>query len=511
MSNSRAIYPHSCMAIRLLLFALSIASLSAGVRTDAQHTVNNRRELKRAVDHLVEDKAFENAFWGIVVRDLSSGEILYERNGRKSFIPASNTKLYTTAAALDRLGPDFAYTTSVWTDGGIANGRLQGNLIIRGSGDPTIGGRFFEDDWTAVFRAWADSLRLKGVTSIGGDLVGDDDLFDDLHLGFGWNWDDETFGYSAEIGALVFNEGCVPFEISGSAPGTPARIRQPIRTPYVTFENRTVSVHGDSSRSASFSKKRASNHFILAGRYPEGKTDSDCLATSDPTGYFLAVLHQTLIASGIAVLGDRVDVDDLSIRPDYKAEGYRKLFDHRSPPLLEIVRQTNKDSNNLPAEQLLKTLGAVKDSTGIGCAESGIRAATHTFARAAVDTSRLQLVDGSGLSRRNLITPEMTVDLLSYMYHHPDASVSQAYITSLPIAGIDGTLERRFSNNGLAKATARAKTGHVGNVSTLSGYVSSAAGTPLAFSIMCNSFTVRTRETDAVQDVIVNLLAAYRR
>lgn len=502
-------------AIRGVVFLLLV--LLGPLEAWSQTNPRNTRQLRRAIDQVLDVDAFENATWSLLVVDLNSGRTLYQRNAQKSFIPASNTKLYTTAAALDQLGPDYVYETPLYADSPVVDGVLQGNLIVRGSGDPVIGGRFNDGDITEAFRDWADALKAAGITRIAGDLIGDDDFFDDQALGFGWNWDDETFWYAAETGALSLNDNNVDLTIAGQTPGGPASITwEPLNTSYVTVVNQSRTVHPDSSLDEGYVRPRGTNTLLISSEVPAGRADLESLTITNATLFFMHVLRETLLREGISVAGAPVDVDDLSIKPNYDAPQMRRLATHTSPPLRDIVEVLNKQSQNLYAEQVLKTLGAVlpADSTESepGSAWMGIDAAMRTYARAGVDTSRIQLRDGSGLARHNLVTAEMTNALLRYMWHHPDSSTQQAFYHSLPIGGVDGTLRWRYPDEtDPARANVRAKTGTVSNASTLSGYVRTARGTPLAFVIMANHYTVPTREVRNAQDAIVSLLARYQR
>ena len=494
------------------LFPLFILIPSSGLL--AQPSSEAGRALAGGIDAILDAPAFENAWWGVVVVNLTTGVRLYQRNEGRSFIPASNTKLYTTAATLDQLGPSFRYETTIFGDGPVEAGTLAGNLIIRGSGDPVIGGRFNEGDLNETFRDWAKALRTAGITTIAGDLIGDDDLFDDTALGYGWSWDDVPFWYSAEIGALSFNDNCVDFSIQGQQAGMPGVISwTPDNTDYVSVRNSTLTVHQDSSLVEGYVRSAEGNRFTLSSRVPAGKVDLESLAVTNPTLYFLHVLRATLVAQGIAVEGRIVDVDDLSIKPDYASSKVHPLAVHLGPPLQDIVKVINKQSQNLYAEQLLKTLAAhrpVDDPDLVpGSAAMGVAAVMKTLSLAGVDTSRIQLTDGSGLSRMNLVTPGMTAALLTYMWNHPSTEVRRAFLASLPVGGLDGTLRYRFTD-GPARGNVRAKTGTVSNASALSGYLSSATGAPLAFVLMSNHYTGPTSEIRSAQDAVVNILANYR-
>ena len=463
---------------------------------------------------MLEDEALENAWWGVHIVDLSNGEVIYSHNAGKSFIPASNTKLYTSAAALDQLGPDYVYTTRLYHDGTVENGVLKGNLIVRGSGDPTIGFRPDQDDPTALFRAWADSLLRRGITRIEGDLIGDDDLFADDAIGYEWSQADLLYYYGAEISALSFNDNVVSFSIASRAPGEAGTVSwEPLSTSYVEVQNATVTGPDGSRLDEGYYREPGTNRFVLSSQVPPGFTDEEDLAIHNPTLYFTHILRETLVDEGISVTGVARDIDVLPLKPSYSDGQLGLLAVHDSPPLDSIAAWVNKDSNNLYAEMMLRTLGAVRPLPGsdaeAGSAAMGLDVAYETFGAAGVDTSRLHLVDGSGLSRHNLVTPEMTVQLLRYMDGHPRPEVREAFLESLPIGGVDGTLENRYRGTP-AETHVLAKTGTVSHASTLSGYVTGATGRRFAFSLMCNHYTVPTRVVRAVQDRVVNhLRAAY--
>ncbi|ARA92412.1 D-alanyl-D-alanine carboxypeptidase/D-alanyl-D-alanine-endopeptidase [Rhodothermaceae bacterium RA] len=505
----------------LLILLLAGPSVVAG-----QPAPRSPRQLQHAVDQVLADTLFRNAFWGVLVYDLAHDRTLVARHAGKSFLPASNTKLYTTAAALDLLGPDFRYRTTLYAAGTVRDSVLHGALLLRGAGDPSLGS-YYDPltgepvdslDVTAVFRAWADSLRAAGIAAIEGDVIGDDDVMDDQPLGIGWSWDDEPYSYAAELGGLVFSDNVIRLRIEGRSPGAPARLTwRPLQTDYVEVVNRTRSVPADSSFDLDYDRARAQNILYVSGEAPQGRSRETALTISNPTRYAAHVLRQVLMDEGIAVLGAARDVDDLSIRPDYAAPTVVPVATYLSPPLSDLVRIVNKPSQNLYADQLLRTLGVhvpvdlpEEEAGPPGSTERGLTAAMRTFARAGVDTSRLRLADGSGLSRMNLVTPEMTLALLRYMWHHPDPATRAAFLASLPVGGVDGTLEHRFPD-GPAHGSVRAKTGTLTGVSTLSGYVPSARGTPLAFVVMCTSHTVRSADARAVQDALVDLFARYRR
>jgi len=442
------------------------------------------------------------------VKDVETGYAWYQKDVGRSFIPASNTKLYTTAAALDLLGADFRYETGIWTDGVISDGVLSGNLIIQGSGDPVIGGRFNGGDITQTFRQWADSLKSAGVYRIDGLIIGDDDAFDDQELGYGWQWDDLDYWYAAEISALSFNDNCIDFQLIARAENMPAELKwEPMMTTYIQATNTSKTIAAGGSISENYRRAKDSNSFTLGSSVPVGRTDFESLTVHNPTAYFVHVLREVLLQEGIAVEGLSMDIDDLPLKP---GTDRTHLFSYFSPPFRDIIKVLNKNSQNLYAEQVLKTLAFQLPVSGFtpGSSAMGIARARKVFGIAGLDTLHLQLVDGSGLARQNLVTSDMTTALLQYMAKHPDADTRSAFLDSLPIGGVDGTLSSSMKETAAAN-NVRAKTGTVGNASALSGYVTTASGSRLVFSIMANHFTESSRGPRLLQDRIVEILALH--
>ena len=495
----------------LSLFALLIISALFTVPS-AKAQTETLAELRAAIDRVVAEGELPNAWWTILVWDADSGASLYEKDTGRSFIPASNTKLYTTAAALDILGPDFRFETRLNTDGTVENGVLKGNLVVVGSGDPVIGGRFTDGDITAYFRSWADSLKTMGITTIDGHIIGDDDAFDEQYIGYGWQWDDLPWWYAAEMSALSFNDNCVDFRLEGTTEGMPAVLSwQPMMTSYVTARNESITIGSGGGIDENYFRMQGTNDFVLGSEVPEGRVDVESLSVSNPTAFFVHVLREVLLDEGIAVRGRSIDIDDLAVKPS--RTGQTHLFSHFSPTLGEIVHPLNKRSQNLYAEQVLRAIAVSKlpaaHEPDAGSAALAIdRARRLTFGPAGLDTLRIQLVDGSGLARQNLVTSTMTARLLSYMWHHDDAATREAFLESLPIGGVDGTLSGRMRGTA-AEGNVRAKTGTLGSVAALSGYVTTANGKTLIVSMMANHYTESSSGPRLVQDQVMDILARH--
>jgi D-alanyl-D-alanine carboxypeptidase/D-alanyl-D-alanine-endopeptidase (penicillin-binding protein 4) len=497
--------------ISLLILVLGTPPAQAQPATEVPAA---EEDIRQAVTDTIEAGRYSGAFWGIEVTNLRTGRPLFRHHPSHLFTPASNTKLLTAAAALRRLGPDYRYETGLYVDGAVRNEVLHGNLIVRGSGDPTLGGYQQRNDPTAVFRDWVDSLKAAGITRIEGAIVGDDDPFSDVPLGEGWSWNDVPYAYAAEINGLVFNNNAIDLEVRGRRPGAPGQIAwTPFDTDFVRVRNQTRTVPPDSSSDEEYDRPFGKNVFTVRSRIHPREIQEETLTITEPTRYFTHVLREVLLQEGISVQGRGVDVDAMPIKPSYTADSVRQVGTYRSPPLRRIVRTMNHESQNLYAEQLLRTLAIVNrpDTTSEeltkGSSALGALAVRTELAEVGVDTSRVQLVDGSGLSRKNYLSPRAMTRLLETMWVDADSALQSAFYESLPTGGTEGTLEYRYKDGAAARNNVQAKTGTLSGVSALSGYVQTAQGTPLSFVIFCNHHMAETDAVRAAQDAIVNALA----
>ncbi len=472
--------------------------------------------LRAELEEIFADPAFENAHWGVMVQSLETGEVFYRREAESLFMPASNNKLVTAAVALARLGTDYRFRTLVATNGSLAeDGVLTGDLVVVGGGDPAISERFYDDDPTAPFRDWADSLEALGVARIAGDLIGDDDLYDDVHLGPGWSWDYLDDYYAAEIGALLYNEGVVTYKIMpGDSAGAPAEVIALPPTEYLSVDLDVVTVADSSihfpergplpgtvvrSERSPFSNQARIWGTIWAGR----DTVTRYIAAHDPTLFFVSVLREVLEGEGIDVAGRPIDIDSLAA--DALGDSLTTLFVHTSPPLGEIVVPFLKRSQNQIGEMLLRHVGA--EDSDIGSVREGRRAVEATLSGWGITESSYIYVDGSGLSRYNYLSPDAIVRLLRTMYRRPEFD---AFYEALPIAGVDGTIESRMTGT-RAEDNARAKTGYIANSRALSGYVTTLDGEVLAFSMIANNFDESIDAAEYLQDLAVERLANFSR
>lgn len=482
-----------------LLLVISIFFLQACIPNPGLRTAPNTIDLLRSeINYLLTDPNLGNAYIGVYVESLDDGKVLFRQNEHKLFVPASNMKLYTTAVGLSYLGASYKYRTLVGMDGSLENGGVNGNLIIKGSGDPTISGRFYDGDMLAIFHNWADSLKQAGVHTISGDLIADNSFFENDILADGWNWDDEPYWYSAQPSALSYNDNCVDFTIfPGTETGGAVQVQQAPDIAYLDIVNTAKTSAADSLPKLKITRDRAKNLVRISGTLPlGGKNIKESISVEKPAEFFIRTLRNVLSENGITIEG----VNHVSSKQTVLSD---TLFTHTSPPLSEIISVINKKSHNLYAEQLLKTMGKLKAEEG--SFKSGANVVSKRVNSFAIAPDEFMMVDGSGLSRKNFVSPYASATLLKKMYLHPEF---EYYYDSLPIAGVDGTLENRMKGSA-AQGKVRAKTGYVRHMRALSGYVYDRTGTPYVFSIMVNNYTVPTAYVNALQDKICILISNY--
>lgn len=493
-----------------IVIALILVLLAAGCSTfDAVKEPSSSLEALRAeLARKFDDPEFENAHWGVKITSLKTGETVYARNENKMFMPASNMKLFTSASATMALGPDYRYVTRLIANGAVVDSVLRGDVIIAGSGDPTISGRFNDGKVTETFEHWADSLASLGVTSIAGNVIGDDNCFDDDFYGNGWSADYETDYYAAQFGGISFNDNCVDLRIVPSATiGDICSVFVVPNTGYVTLVNQTITAAvEDSVNDITFHRKRGTNTIVIRGSVSQGKEPwIESVAVDNPTLYTATVLKEILASKGITVGGAAMDIDDMSDSLRYGDSLHLASF--TSVPYSVIMRTINKPSQNFYAEQVFRTMG--KERLGIGSSENGRKVAHAVLSQWGVDTVRLRYADGSGLSRLNLITPNDIVAILTGI-HREGEKYFLPFYESLPIAGVDGSIRNRMKGTA-AEGNVHAKTGFIGYVRALSGYATSRDGEMFAFSLVANHYTVPTRKAEQIQNDVCVLLANFKR
>ena len=449
------------------------------------------------LDRLLADPALNGATVSLMVRDARSGSTLYQHNPRTRLIPASNLKLLTTAAAMDVLGPQYRFSTQLLSNGTRQGERLSGNLYLRGLGDPTT--QF------ADYQALAARLASQGVRQVQGDLVFDDTWFDAERLGVDWAQDDESTYYAAQISALTvspnsdFDAGTLL--VTAQAPvmiGQPVNVAVSPATDYVHLNNRAVS--GPANNYA-ITRQHGTNLLQLTGTLAPGTRSRQWVSVWEPTQLVANLFEQALAQQGISVLGRRIIGAATPATATVVAE-------HQSAPLQELITPLLKLSNNNMSEALLKAMG--RQTANAGTAEAGVAAVAGFMRRQGLDPATLSQVDGSGLSRRNLVSSQNLTDLLLATARQP---WFEAWYNALPIAGnsdrmTGGSLRYRLRGTA-AENNLHAKTGSMAGVSSLSGYLTDGEGRRLVFSMISNNYVSDAAPIRALENRLALALAQW--
>lgn len=470
-------------------------------------------ELAARIRELIRRPEFASSQLALKVASLDTGRVLFEENAQKWMQPASNLKLFTVAAALDRFGPDYRFVTSVYAAARPdAAGTVRGDLVVYGRGDPTFATRFNPEGDRDYYRA-VDELAARvaaaGLRRVEGDLVGDESYFAGLPLAFGWEWDDLQWWYGAEVSALSVNDNSVDLTVRpGARVGDPCQISLGPVTPLVTVVDRTRTTPRGTKRELDVHRPLGQNVLEVSGSLPlddRGYTAS--VAVSHPALMFATMFRQALERRGVTFTGRTRTVNWREReRAPLDVSTLVEIATRQSPPLSVIAAQTMKPSQNLYTELLLRALGkATTTDPKLSSAEAGVAAVKNFLRGAGVEESQLNMLDGSGLSRGNLVTAEATVRLLAYMNRHRHGA---AFRAALPVAAVDGTLRSRMRGTPAA-SNVRAKTGTLSSSTTLSGYLFTAAGERLVFSLMINNPPRDTDPRTAFTDAVAVLLASF--
>jgi D-alanyl-D-alanine carboxypeptidase/D-alanyl-D-alanine-endopeptidase (penicillin-binding protein 4) len=437
--------------------------------------------------------------WGIVVQSLDNEERLFELNPHALLVPASVAKLVSAATAADAVGWNYAWSTQLEAAGEVRDGVLSGDLIVTGGGDPATGGRGGDD----AIEAFITALKRAGIRRIDGRVVGDDDALEDGRPAFAWAWDDLGYPSGALYGALNYAENKTLVTIgAGSAAGAATEISLDASSQGRPLLNRTVTVARGAPQLIWAEQRPGEIPLTIAGSIPAGARPARLtISAGNPTTWFVTVLRNRLILEGIEVTGAAVDVDDLDTRPI----STQRLATYRSHPLGEITQPMLKESINLYAEAAMR-LNAATASGAIGndAALDGFNARMQAWG---IPREGFQMVDGSGLSRRDVLAADTLVTVLRRMY---DATGASPWMRALPIAGVDGSLDTRLKGT-LAEGNLRAKTGTMSNIRSLAGYVTTADGEHLAFAILLNDFEGTGAQALQAIDAIAVKLATFRR
>lgn len=446
---------------------------------------------------LSNDPDLQGAIAGISIRSASDGKMIYQHQGDIRLRPASNMKLLTAAAALNVLGEDYTFSTEVFTKGPVKKKTLEGNLYLRGKGDPTL----MKSDLDKL----AAELKEQGIRKVKGDLIGDDSWYDEVRLSADLPWSDETSYYGAQISALTvspttdYDAGAVKVTIKpADKKGDRPLVEITPNTDYVKIVNRAITVEKEGKRKITIEREHAKNTIIIDGTIPiHTKSSSEWVAVWNPTQYALTLFNQSLAEKGIKVVG--------KIKTGLVPDTAKMILLHHSIPLSELLVPFMKLSNNTHAEILIKEMGKVVE--GEGSWEKGLTVLHVELAKFGVNTKTMMIRDGSGISHVSAIPANEISQLL---FAVQKKKWFPAYLHSLPISGAPekmtgGSLRYRMKTHGL-QGKVKAKTGTLTTVSSLSGYVTAKSGQPLIFSILLNNL-LDEEKGKIIEDKIVSIIA----
>ena len=512
----------SCIPILVLLLGFRLSPALAQVSPE-----QSRTPLERRILAIISEAPARQALWGVDVISLRTGEQVASINAEKRFTPASTSKLFPAAVALSLLGPDFVYRTTVETAASVSDdGRVGGDLILVGRGDPNLSGRVLPYNGrterirppTLALEDLATQVAQDGIRVIEGDLVADDTYFLWQPYGQGWTVDDLQWGYGAPVAALSLNDNVIVFRIRpGRRVGEPAAIDMEPFTTRFQLQNRieTVARYRRTSSGRRLTLHRAVGSPVVQ-LWGELRTNSPewagALAMDHPPAIAAEVFREALARNGIEVRGTtRVrqlqpgEVRNLTQgEPDESSPPVKVLASRESLPLADSLKVMVKVSQNLHAEMLLRTLG--RERRGVGSVEAGMEVIGEFLAEHGVPEDDVMLRDGSGLSRQSLLTPSALTTLLRVMNDSPHRGV---WMDLLPTAGTDGSLLNRLRGRSV-RGRVRAKTGGLAGVAALAGYAPNANGEMLAFAILINHHNLTAGPATGLVDRVVQAIAASR-
>jgi serine-type D-Ala-D-Ala carboxypeptidase/endopeptidase (penicillin-binding protein 4) len=530
-------------SVVLTLVLYVAASLETGAAREKKPAP--KKDLGKDIAAVLSQPPLNRAHWGVDVVDLDTGKALYSQNSDQLFLPASNVKLFTTAAALAIAGTDYRFRTTVEAEGKIDdNGRLLGNLVIFGRGDPNISGRVLPyalktqrtPPHTQILEEMADQVARNLLKIVDGDLIGDDTFYAFEPYAEGWAWDDLQWIDGAPVSALTFNDNVVFIDVlPGEHPGDKAVVTVEPETSYYELDNRVVTSSLGVPKRVGLHRDPGSKKIVLWGSLPLGDSGmKEPMSIEDPADFVAQLFRTMLERRGITIRGktrarhgegaqffDQQIPHPLSAPaagaaassavnppvpqaaqpqepPDLNpASSTKILAEHISGPLVDDIRVINKTSENLHAELALRLAGKLRGDGG--SFEGGIAAVKQFLLQAGLKEDEFTFLDGSGLSRRDLVTPAATVQLLIYASRQPWGA---AFEESLPVSGVDGSLSERFQKTP-AVGLVHAKTGSLSHVNALSGYGQTQTGKRFVFSIFCNNHNLLASKALAAIDAVV--------
>ncbi len=487
-------------------------------------------KITRDIETILQDPEAVRSFWGVYAVSLDTGRMLVAVNADKLFTPASNAKLFTTAAVFGLIGPDYRFKTTVETMGTLDKyGRLDSDLVLVGRGDPNLSGRTLpysmhterKSPPIQVLQQLADQLVQHGLKYVDGDVVADDSYFVWERYSEGWSQDDLAREWGAPVSALTINDNVIFVNIMpADRPGERAFLNITPFPEYYKIDNRVITTPpGSEPRTVSINREPGSNQITFWGNIPQDDPGfGEALAIDDPADFTARLFRELLEQRGVTVYGhartrhaELASTQTFSITSMASGGGGDStrppnptplvLASYQSQPVAEDLRVINKVSQNLHAELMLRLLGKEKGTSG--SIAGGLEVLRSFLVNAGIKADQFVFYDGSGLSREDLVTPEALVELLRYSSQQP---WGKAYQDTLPVAGVDGSLAERFRNTPAA-GVVRAKTGSLTHVDSLAGYATTRSGDHIAFAVMTNNNEELTRKAlDRIDRIVVRLV-----
>ncbi len=533
--NSLGVFISLCLLIGALagahpanLARAQTANIPASSRTviPAPKPPATLAELRSRIEEICRQPALEPGFFAVKIVSLDSGQTIFEQQANKFVRPASNMKLYTVATAIDRLTPDYHFITSVYAREKPEDGKIKGDLVVYGRGDPSISTRFTGDYFKGI-NDLADRIVAAGVKRVKGDLVGDESFFNGSPIGSGWEWEDLTWSYGAQVSALSINDNAIDLNVRpGATVGSAVTVTTgPPNASFITIVNRATTSPKELRSNLQIYRGLGANTLEITGTLPVGDAGfRGGVAIPNPPLAFVSMLRDALLKRGVKIDGQLRSVNDRTggtMLPRIPA-GFNspsgtinqfpiEITSLSSPPFSVIAAQTLKPSQNQYTEMILRTLGRTQAQLNADTGrdrsdeELGLNIVRSFLHQTGIADTDVALDDGSGLSRNDLISANTTVQLLTYMAKH---KYFAQFRDALPIAGVDGTLSSRMRGTP-AEKNLRAKTGSLSSVASLSGYVTTASGEHLVFSMMLNNYPDASAVRRDSIDAIAVLLAAY--
>lgn len=483
----------------LLLAAVVLLApiLAAEARADGLETIQKK------ISQVLKRPGARSAQWGISIMDPADNKVLLEVNPDKPFLPASVLKVVTTAAAVEKLGPEFRYRTGVYSTGPVGDdGGVSGDLVLVGRGDPSLADTQDESGSKPALEELAGRLYDMGIREVHGDVIGDDSYFAAQTGEKGWTARELKTRYGAPVNALSINNNVVWVTARPSKHKQPVIVGIEPKTSHFRIRNRAVTGSREAKLTIKARLEEATHTIVITGTLPAARSFRQHLVLGNPAETTAAVFKEELERRGITVRGEVGSLHQ-GQGVDPGRDTWTLLAEHWSAPLVRALEIINKQSQNLHAEMLLRTLGA--EFRGRGTNEAGLEVVNEFLVEAGIDSEKIQLDDGCGLSRENLLTPRFQTSLLEFLLGRPYFSL---FYNTLAVSGTDGTLKNRLSALEV-KGSIHAKTGTLNGVTTLSGYITTQSGRNLVFSIFANRVTAPARVKRTIDEICSLLVKLY--